>query len=82
MAQQAVNLYGDQLARHVNDELGRLSPPDSADPVPFFCECTPGCFHPVWLSVTEYDSLVADTDAPLLSAGHVGSGLVNELVPA
>jgi hypothetical protein len=70
------------IQRRVNDEIRRMSPAYTGEPVPFFCECTPGCFHPVWLSVADYDELVADSDAPLLSAGHVGNGLVNELVPA
>jgi len=68
--------------RQVNDEIRRLSPPDTSDLVPFFCECASGCFHPVWLSTVGYDDLIMDPEAKLLSRGHLDTGRLTELIPA
>ena len=58
------------LTRRVNEEIRSGSPPDSAEPIPFFCECNGACFHAVWLSASDYDTLIQTPDAPLLAPGH------------
>lgn len=39
-----------------------------------FCECgEPGCYRPVWLTVTDYERACADPDRGIVATGHVPS---------
>ena len=58
--------------RRINDELVERAREDVPPglPVPLVCECTqPGCFHPVWVQVDRYPTLVA-AGQRLLAPGH------------
>jgi hypothetical protein len=58
------------LMRSVNNDVRRVIRADAADRIPFFCECPDeGCYHPLWLTLGEYDSLAAG-DAFGIAPGH------------
>lgn len=58
------------LMRSVNNDVRRVIRADPADRIPFFCECRDeGCYHPLWLTLDEYDDLAAG-DAFGIAPGH------------
>ena len=58
------------LMRAVNNDVRRVVHADDFDRIPFFCECpSEGCYQPLWLTLDEYDRLVAG-DAFGLAPAH------------
>ena len=65
------------LMRSVNGSMRHgsesLAPSDS---IPFFCECeNPSCHSSIWISIADFDTVVADATAWLLVQGHQPSAL-------
>jgi hypothetical protein len=57
-------------ARYLNRCSRELAGSWSVEPVPFFCECADlECRTTVWLTVADYDSLLAG-GATIVAAGH------------
>ena len=62
-----------RLMRKANDEVRRQSDTlTSSEPAAFFCECdTNGCYAPVFLSLADFDAMVAaEQRVWVLSEGH------------
>ncbi|HUY72273.1 MAG TPA: hypothetical protein VMV08_08515 [Gaiellaceae bacterium] len=60
------------LMRSANVNLRRLSEElGHSEPTAFFCECrNPVCFSIVWMSVTDFDTMVENQAGWLLVEGH------------
>jgi hypothetical protein len=59
------------LMRAVNDDVRKAVHADAFDRIPFFCECSDqACYQPLWLTLAEYDRLVAG-NAFGLAPGHI-----------
>jgi hypothetical protein len=72
------------LMRSANGNLRRLSEElGHSEPTAFFCECrNPVCFSIVWMSVAEYDTMVAKQSGWLLIEGHEPSAAWCPKAPA
>ena len=58
-----------------NDRTRETSPDDSADPIPFLCECDGGeCGQSVWLTAAEYDEARAMHATAIVVPAHVPLG--------
>ena len=63
------------LMRSVNNNMRHGSESlASFDSIPFFCECeNPSCHSGIWISLADFDTVVADATAWLLVQGHEAS---------
>jgi hypothetical protein len=67
-----MELRDSRMMRRANDAVRRQSEPlEASESVGFFCECeTASCYAPVFLSVGDFDELVAAERGWVLSDGH------------
>jgi hypothetical protein len=63
------------LMRSVNNKMRHGSEAlASFDSIPFFCECeSSSCHSSIWISLADFDTVVADARAWLLVQGHESS---------
>ena len=57
--------------RTVNSDVRKVLRAGATDRIPFFCECPDfGCYHPLWLTLADFDLLAAG-DTFGIAPGHV-----------